>query len=82
MNVTVYSMATCGPCKMLHPAFKNAGIEYTKVDITADTDAARKNGIRGVPTTIIISDKGEEVARIVGFDPKVLAQVKEVLKIG
>lgn len=81
MKVTVYSAAWCGPCKMLHPAFKKEGIEYTKIDIDADLEKAKVANVKGVPTTIITDDEGEEVRRLVGFSPKVLKEVKKELNI-
>lgn len=79
MNVTVYSAVWCGPCKMLKPAYKKAGIEYISVDIDANLEDANKAQVRGVPTTVITDDDGKQVARIVGFNETTLARVLEVL---
>jgi glutaredoxin len=78
MSITVYSAEWCGPCKMLKAAFKREGIEYNTVDVDADTTAASKAGIRGVPTTVITKADDKEV-RIVGFSNTTLKRVKEEL---
>ncbi len=80
MNVTVYSATWCGPCKMLKPALKKAGIEFTDVDVDANAEDADKAKIRGLPTVVISNDEGKEVRRTVGMlSPKQIADIKRGL---
>jgi glutaredoxin len=74
-NVTVYSTATCGFCKMLKSYLNDKDVKY---DVKmADEDQAiaqelyEKSGQLGVPFTVITDDDGKE-EYILGFDrPKI-----------
>jgi glutaredoxin len=70
-NITIYSTATCGFCKMLKGYLNDKGIKY---DVKmADEDQAiaqelyEKSGQLGVPFTIITDEDGKEES-ILGFD--------------
>jgi thioredoxin 2 len=64
----------CGPCRMVAPvvdelARANTGkLLVAKVDTDRAPDVATRYGIRSIPTLIVFHG-GEEVERIVGFDP-------------
>lgn len=59
----------CQPCKILAPAFEAVSEEvdanFGKVDMEAHQQIGTKNGVRALPT-IIIMQNGEEVARRAG----------------
>ena len=70
-NITIYSTATCGFCKMLKGYLNDKGIKY---DVKmADEDQAiaqelyEKSGQLGVPFTVITDEDGKEES-ILGFD--------------
>jgi glutaredoxin len=70
-NITVYSTATCGFCKMLKGYLTDKGVKY---DVKmADEDQAiaqelyEKSGQLGVPFTVITDEDGKE-ENILGFD--------------
>lgn len=70
-NITIYSTATCGFCKMLRGYLTDKGVKF---DVKmADEDQAiaqelyEKSGQLGVPFTIITDEDGKEEA-ILGFD--------------
>lgn len=70
-NITVYSTATCGFCKMLKGYLTDKGVEF---DVKmADEDQAiaqelyEKSGQLGVPFTVITDEDGKE-ENILGFD--------------
>lgn len=55
MTLTMYSTSWCGYCRRLEKALKAGGIDYTKVDIGADRQAAAfvasvNDGNETVPT--------------------------------
>ena len=70
-QVTIYSTATCGFCKMLKSYLDDKGVKYE--DKKADTDQKlaqelyEKSGQLGVPFTIITDEDGHEEA-VLGFD--------------
>ncbi len=74
-QITIYSTATCGYCKMLKSYLLQKGIKYDEKHADEDQKAAQelyeKSGQLGVPFSIITKDDGSEV-NILGFDkPKI-----------
>jgi len=60
----------CGPCKKLAPEFEDASeevdsVNWGKVDMEEHQELGTENGVRALPTILIIRD-GEEVARNTG----------------
>lgn len=69
MKILKFSAGWCGPCKMLSMTI--AGIKdqipypIEEIDIDVDSEMAKKFGIRGVPTLVMV-DGEKEVKRKVG----------------
>ena len=62
--------AWCGPCRQMAPQFASAArqlpdVRFAKVDSDAAPQASAAHGIRSIPTMILF-DKGAEVARVSG----------------
>lgn len=62
----------CGPCRMLGPVIEQLAEDYEgkevvigKVDVDENMDLAKRYGIMGVPTVLLLKD-GQEVERFVG----------------
>lgn len=70
-NITIYSTATCGFCKMLRSYLDSKDIKYDLKMADEDQKIAQelyeKSGQLGVPFTIITDEEGKEEA-ILGFD--------------
>jgi len=65
--------AWCGPCKTMAPHFATAArqllnVRFAKVDTDAAPVASTRYNIRSIPT-LVLFDKGSEVARISGAVP-------------
>jgi len=79
-NITIYSTATCGFCKMLKSYLSDKNVEYEVKMVDEDQSLAKelyeKSGQLGVPFTIIEKDGKEE--KILGFDRH---KVDEVLEL-
>ena len=64
----------CGPCRMMTPNFEMAAprleprVRLGKLDTEAEPAIARRYGIRGIPSMVMIR-KGREVARTSGAMP-------------
>lgn len=63
----------CGPCKTMAPHFAAAArqlpqVRFAKVDTDAAPAAAARHGIRSIPT-LVLFDRGAEVARVSGALP-------------
>lgn len=65
----------CGPCRIVGPVVQEVGDEYAekavvgKLDVDHNPEAARKYGIRNIPT-ILYFKGGEVVDKQVGAVPK------------
>ena len=60
----------CGPCRQMAPQFESAArqlpdVRFAKVDTDASPQASTAHAIRSIPT-LILFDKGAEVARVSG----------------
>jgi glutaredoxin len=74
-NVTVYSTATCGFCKMLKSYLNDKNVKYEVKMADEDQSLAQelyeKSGQLGVPFTVITDSDGKE-EYVLGFDrPKI-----------
>jgi len=77
---------TCIPCKMMKPILDELRQDYAGrlqvdfIDVQVDGEAARKYGIRVIPTQVFLDADGKELFRHEGFFPKeeILAKWKEV----
>ena len=76
-NITIYSTATCGFCRMLKSYLDQHKIAYNEKHADQDPKIAQelydKSGQLGVPFTIIEKDGKEEA--VLGFDRKKIDQV-------
>jgi thioredoxin 1 len=64
----------CGPCKKLAPRFEEVSeeideVNFGKVDMEENQQLGTQNGVRALPTLLIMRD-GEEIARTSGAMPK------------
>ena len=70
----------CGPCQMMGPVFEELSNDYkeslkfTKLNTDEEGELANQYSIQGIPC-LIVTNKGKEIDRIVGFAPK--EQMKE-----
>lgn len=74
-QITIYSTATCGFCKMLKSYLQSKDIAYDEKHADEDQAVAKelyeKSGQLGVPFTVITKEDGSE-EKVLGFDrPKI-----------
>jgi thioredoxin 1 len=72
----------CGPCRMMAPVYdkiaqKYPQIKFCKVDTTQSQQKAMEYSVSGIPC-IVIFRNGQEVERLVGFQPE--AGFEQVVK--
>ena len=71
----------CGPCKMIAPVVEELAEEYdgkinfTKVDVDANSKSAMEFGIRSIPTLLIFKG-GQVVEQVIGATPKAVLKRK------
>lgn len=77
---------TCIPCKMMAPILAKLEKEYKGkaaivfIDVREDSGAAKRFGIRAIPTQIFFDKKGQEVRRHEGFmsEKDIIKQLSEM----
>ena len=70
MNILKFFGSWCNPCKTLNKSFKDAGIEYTSIDVDDNEELVDKYNVTSVPTVIVLDENGEEIGRFVGARSK------------
>jgi len=71
----------CGPCQMMGPVFEELSKDYegklkfVKLSTEENPRVAEQFDVKGIPCLIVVN-KGEEVDRIVGFNPKDMLKSK------
>lgn len=72
MKILKFKAVWCKPCatltKMLETA--NLGIPVEEVDIDDNPGLAQLYSVRGIPTLVLLDDKGAEFRRISGLPTK------------
>lgn len=77
-----FSATWCGPCRVLEPilermaASSGGRFRIAKVDIDDAPETARRFGVRGAPTLVVLR-QGKEVARHLGVASE--ARIRELL---
>lgn len=80
IEVVDFSATWCPPCQELAPYFEKWANTYKdyanfeKIDIDQNQMEAEENGIEAIPTVIIRDPEGNEIKRIVGFEPEEMEQ--------
>lgn len=86
-KVLKFSASWCGPCRAYKPTFEKVSkmdefgdIEFEELDVDENEDLAVKYGIRGVPATIFLNNKGEMVGRLAGLQTEdaLVSKIREV----
>lgn len=68
-KIVKFEKEDCNPCVMVTRFLEDKNIVFEAVNPFNSPELAMKHKVRSVPTTILI-DGGEELIRIVGYDPE------------
>lgn len=86
-KVIKFSGSWCGPCRAYKPTFEKVSkmdefgdVEFEELDVDENEDLAVEYGIRGVPATIFLNNKGEVVGRLAGLQTEdaLVSKLREV----
>ena len=73
-KVIKFGASWCGPCRAYKPTFEKVSkrdefgdVDFQELDVETYEDEATKYGIRGVPSTVFVNNKGEVVDKLVGL---------------
>ncbi len=74
MKVIKMSASWCVPCRAYKPTFEKVSkmdefgdVEFEELDVDENEELAQKYGIRSVPTTLFLNNKGEVLDRLLGL---------------
>lgn len=81
MRLIDYYATWCGPCKKMEPvldalAAEMPDLEIVKVDVDANPEWAAKAQVVSIPTYVLETDTGEQVARVTGALPLAVLKSK------
>lgn len=70
-KLIMFTASWCSNCQVVKASLEDNNVSYTTVDVDTSEgeELAKQNGVRGLPTVLVVDDKGEEVRRIVGLQP-------------
>ena len=69
----------CGPCQMMGPIFEKMGDEFkgkatfVKANVDDFPELSSPFNVQGIPSIIILKN-GQEIERVVGFNPDLLRE--------
>ncbi|MCY8539515.1 thioredoxin family protein [Bacillus haynesii] len=72
MKLIKLEQPSCNPCQLVSNYLKEKGIEFEAIDVTQRPEIAAEYGVMGVPVTILLGEKGNEVKRSIAFKPNEL----------
>ena len=75
-QILKFSAAWCGPCKSMSAVLSRLTlpVDVNEIDVDENHELATQYAIRGVPTLVLVDDKGTELSRLVGS--KTEAEIK------
>jgi len=80
MKLLKFEQPGCVPCKMVQTLLAHHGVTAESINPLEDTEAKEKFAIMGTPTLVLLNDSGEEVGRVVGFNPPAIVELIEKMK--
>ena len=69
MNILVFTQNGCNPCTMVKNYLTDQEIEFKAINVSENPQSGEEYGIMGTPVSILVDEDGEEVTRVVGFNP-------------
>jgi thioredoxin 1 len=64
---------------MVEQHLANNSVDYEKINIEDRPEIAMQYGVMSVPVTILLDDDGQELNRVVGFNPDEIDKLIEQL---
>lgn len=70
----------CKPCEMVSDYLSSKNVEFEAINAYDNPMKASKMKVRSVPTLMLLDNEGNEIKRIVGYNPQEIDQLIEELK--
>ena len=65
----------CPSCETVSNFLNNVNVEYTAINVEDNPEVASEYGVMGVPVTILLDDKDNEIQRSIGYKPDELNEM-------
>ncbi|GIN35671.1 thioredoxin family protein [Bacillus sp. FSL K6-1109] len=79
MKLIKLEQPSCHPCQLVSNYLKEKEIEFEAIDVNQRPEIAAEYGVMGVPVTILLDERGNEVKRSSGFKPDELDNIVEIV---
>lgn len=70
----------CKPCEMVSDYLSSKNVGFEAINAYDNPMKASKMKVRSVPTLMLLDNEGNEIKRIVGYNPQEIDQLIEELK--
>jgi thioredoxin 1 len=75
LKIIKFEQPSCVPCKMVANFLNDKEIEYTTYNVLEDFAETEQYFIMSTPVTILLDNDGNEVNRVVGYNPGQLEEL-------
>ena len=75
-----FEKENCKPCEFVTQYLNDKGVEFEAINAYDNPMKASKMKVRSVPTLMLLDNEGNEIRRIVGYNPQEIDQLIEELK--
>lgn len=75
-----FEKENCKPCEMVSDYLSSKNVEFEAINAYDNPMKASKMKVRSVPTLMLIDTEGNEIKRIVGYNPQEIDLMIEELK--
>lgn len=75
-----FEKENCKPCEFVTQYLNDKGVEFEAINAYNDPMKASKMKVRSVPTLMLLDNEGNEIKRIVGYNPQEIDLLIEELK--
>jgi thioredoxin 1 len=69
----------CTYCNQLSDYLNQTGVEYESVNVEDNPEEASKYGVMTLPVLLLLDDDGNEVERMLGYNPGRTNEVDELV---
>ena len=75
MKIIKLEKPSCNPCTMVSNFLNSQSVDFEAFDVTENPEVGATYGVMSVPVTILLDDQGNEVKRVIGFNPDGLQEI-------
>lgn len=79
-KIIKFEKDNCKPCEMVSEYLYSKNVEFEAINAYDNPMKASKMKVRSVPTLMLLDNEGNEIRRIVGYNPQEIDQLIEELK--